>query len=272
MKTRITIGVDNIPDSGLKEEWGLSLYIEYGEKSILLDAGASDLFIDNYRRLGIDLKDVDYAVLSHAHYDHANGFPSFLRLNDKAKLYVNECVGSDCYFKKLFVSKYIGIPRALTSEFEDRIVRASGVYTITDGVYLVSHKVDGYPAVGKKNMMYRKTPEGWKPDDLKHEQSLVIDTDRGLMIFNSCSHSGPENIINEVRERFPDKKIYGYVGGLHLYYMTNQEIKEVIRQLDESGIEYIATGHCTKDRAYKMLKDGLGDKVHQFRTGLVIEV
>ena len=248
MKTRITIGVDNIPDSGLKEEWGLSLYIEYGEKSILLDAGASDLFIDNYRRLGIDLKDVDYAVLSHAHYDHANGFPSF------------------------FVSKYIGIPRALTSEFEDRIVRASGVYTITDGVYLVSHKVDGYPAVEKKNMMYRKTPEGWKPDDLKHEQSLVIDTDRGLMIFNSCSHSGPENIINEVREGFPDKKIYGYVGGLHLYYMTNQEIKEVIRQLDESGIEYIATGHCTKDRAYKMLKDGLGDKVHQFRTGLVIEV
>ena len=47
MKTRITIGVDNIPDSGLKEEWGLSLYIEYGEKSILLDAGASDLFIDS---------------------------------------------------------------------------------------------------------------------------------------------------------------------------------------------------------------------------------
>ena len=92
------------------------------------------------------------------------------------------------------------------------------------------------------------------------------------MIFNSCSHSGPENIINEVREGFPDKKIYGYVGGLHLYYMTNQKIKEVIRQLDESGIEYIATGHCTKDRAYKMLKDGLGDKVHQFRTGLVIEV
>lgn len=272
MKTRITVGVDNIPDSGLKEEWGLSLYIEYDDKKILLDAGASDLFMDNYSRLGIDLKDVDYAVLSHAHYDHANGFPSFLRLNKKAVLYVNECAGTDCYFKKFFVSKYIGIPRVLSSEFEDRIVRVNGVYGITRGVYLVSHKSGGYPSIGKKNMMYRKTPEGWKPDDLMHEQSLVIDTDKGLMIFNSCSHSGPENIINEVREGFPDKKIYGYVGGLHLYYRTNQEITDVIRQFNESGIEYIATGHCTKDRAYKMLKDGLGDKVHQFKTGLVIEV
>ena len=103
--------------------------------------------------------------------------------------------------------------------------------------------------------------------------------------YDYMGYKRPFDVLNETIEKryrqkgyeiiyalYPDKNIYGYVGGLHLYYMTNQKIKEVIRQLDESGIEYIATGRCTKDRAYKMLKDGLGDKVHQFRTGLVIEV
>ena len=55
--------------------------------------------------------------------------------------------------------------------------------------------------------MYRRTPQGFIPDDFSHEQSLVIDTAKGLVILNSCSHSGVENIINEVHSTFPDKHI-----------------------------------------------------------------
>lgn len=50
--------------------------------------------------------------------------------------------------------------------------------------------------IGKKEMMYQKTKLGWKPDNFCHEQSLVLDTDSGLVIFNSCSHGGVVNIIN----------------------------------------------------------------------------
>jgi 7,8-dihydropterin-6-yl-methyl-4-(beta-D-ribofuranosyl)aminobenzene 5'-phosphate synthase len=39
MRTSITVGVDNIASEGLKGEWGISLYIEYGDKKILLDTG-----------------------------------------------------------------------------------------------------------------------------------------------------------------------------------------------------------------------------------------
>ena len=56
----------------------MSLLVEIGDKKILVDAGASDLFLENMEKLGMDVSDIDFAVLSHAHYDHANGMPDFL--------------------------------------------------------------------------------------------------------------------------------------------------------------------------------------------------
>ena len=74
---RVSVLVDNEDGTGLKGEWGLSFYIEYGDSVILLDAGLSALFAENASGLGLDLSKVDFAVLSHAHDDHANGFDRF---------------------------------------------------------------------------------------------------------------------------------------------------------------------------------------------------
>ncbi len=272
MKTKITVGIDNNSSEGLKKQWGLSLHIEYGDKKILLDTGASDLFLHNYRKLGIDISEVDYGVLSHAHCDHANGIPAFFEHNSKAKFYISENTAPDCFGKIAFVKFYCGIPKRMMEDHADRIVKVSDVYKITDGVFIVPHKKDGYPDIGKNGHMLRKTKNGFVPDDLCHEQSLVIESDKGLLIFNSCSHSGPENIITEVREAFPDKHIHGYLGGLHLWNRSESDTRVVAREFMDNEIEYIATGHCTKDRAFKILKEEMGDKIEQFRTGLVIEL
>ena len=75
MKTVILI--DNIGDDVLTGEWGLSFYIEYRDRKILLDAGGiSGAFAGNAEKLGIPLEEVDAAVLSHAHYDHADACAS----------------------------------------------------------------------------------------------------------------------------------------------------------------------------------------------------
>ncbi len=272
MDTKITIVVDNKANDGISGEWGLCALISYNAKLILLDAGSSDLFLENMSKLGIDPQLIDHAVLSHAHYDHANGFPAFFEKNSHAKLYVRDDTGTDCYAKKLIFRKYIGIPRKMFKNYPDRIEKVSGDFKLMDGVWLIPHKTKGLESIGKRELMYRKTRGGWMPDDFSHEQSLVLDTDKGLVILNSCSHGGAGNIINEVKETFPDRKVYGLIGGLHLFNKSEEEIRDVADKIRDTKIEYICTGHCTKDRAFTILKEELGDIVHQMKVGYQIVI
>ena len=76
---RVTMLLDNIAaDPRLVAEHGLSLYLETGDHKILFDAGQSSAFAENAEKLGVDLREVDFAVLSHGHYDHGGGLERFL--------------------------------------------------------------------------------------------------------------------------------------------------------------------------------------------------
>ena len=268
METKLTVIVDNTPYGNMKGEWGLSILSEYAGKKILVDVGASELFAENMSKLGFDIEDIDYGVLSHAHYDHANGMPRFFKENHKAKFYLRETTGENCYVKKFFFRKYIGIPKNVMTGYADRIEIVSGDYKLFEGAYLIPHKTKGLEAIGKREMMYQKTLRGWKADDFSHEQSLVLDTDKGLVIINCCSHGGAVNIINEVKETCPDKGVYGLIGGFHLYNKSEDEVRQVAKKILKTGIDFVCTGHCTKDKAYNIMKEELGDKLQQLRVGL----
>lgn len=268
---KATVLVDNIQSDFLKGEWGLSIFIEYEGKKILLDAGASDLFAQNADKLGISLEDIDYAVLSHAHYDHANGMRDFFRVNDKAKFYVQSACAENCYARKWIFHKYIGIPKGILEEYPQRIEFASGNYEIADGVSLIPHSTKGLEAIGRRESMYQKGKNGWLADDFSHEQSLVFDTPKGLVIFNSCSHGGAVNIINEVAAAFPNKRVAALIGGFHIYNKSEAEVRNLAGKIKETGVQYVCTGHCTGEKAYRILKEELGDIVHQLKVGLVME-
>lgn len=267
-QTKLTVIVDNTPWKELLGEWGLSILIEYGDKKILADVGASNLFAENLKKLGFDIKDIDYATLSHAHYDHSNGMPLFFKENEKAKFYLRESTAENCYYKRLFIKQYIGIPKSVISDFADRIEFVSGDYELCEGAYLIPHKTPGLERIGKRERMFIRTNQGLIPDNFSHEQSLVLDTKKGLVIINCCSHGGAVNIINEVKATFPDKKVYGLIGGFHLYNKSKKEVREVSRELIKTGIDYVCTGHCTKDRAYNVMKEEMGERLEQLRAGL----
>ncbi|MBO4808006.1 MAG: MBL fold metallo-hydrolase [Lachnospiraceae bacterium] len=271
MSTKLTVIVDNKSHEELGGEWGLSILAEHNDKKILLDVGSSDLFAENMKKLGFDIADVDYGVLSHAHYDHANGLKRFFTDNKKAKFYFRETADERCYHKKFIFNCYIGIPKHIIRDYPDRIEMVSGDYKLCDGVYLIPHKTPGLEKIGKRESMYRKTKKGMIPDDFSHEQSLVLDTDKGLVILNSCSHGGTINIINEVKSTFPDKHVHALIGGFHLFNKPEDEIRATAKAIKETGIDYVCTGHCTKDRAYGIMKEELGDKLEQLRAGLVME-
>lgn len=270
-KTKLTVIVDNIPQEPLKGEWGLSILVEYGEQKILVDVGGSGLFLENMRQLGFSVEDVDFATLSHAHYDHGNGMIPFFQQNKKAKFYLRAGAKENCYAKKFIFKVYIGIPRKILTGYADRIVLASGDYKVCDGVYLIPHKTPGLEKVGIRENMYQKIGHKYMPDDFSHEQSLVLDTEKGLVIINSCCHGGAVNVVREVMETFPDKKVYGLIGGFHLHNKSQEEILEVSKNLREIGVEYVCTGHCTGNRAFNIMKAELGDMVEQLHVGLTME-
>lgn len=268
---KATVLVDNIGDNGLKGEWGLCVYIEYKGKKILLDAGASGLFSENAKKLSLPLEDIDYGVLSHAHYDHADGIREFFRVNKKAKFYLRDACKENCYAKKWIFHRYIGISKGLLSEYQDRIESVSGDYEITEGVTLIPHKGKDLSYIGKAESMVLKEGRSWRPDDFSHEQSLVFDTPDGLVIFNSCSHGGADHIIREVAATYPDKKVLAMIGGFHLFNKSENYVKNFAERVLKTDIRYIYTGHCTGEKAFEILKSELGDKVQQLKAGLVME-
>lgn len=267
-----TVLVDNIASGGLRGEWGLSIYIEYEGRNILLDTGASDLFLKNAEELGKDVASVDYAVLSHAHYDHADGMRAFFAHNESAPFYLREGCEENCYGRKWIFRRYIGLPKGILTEYKDRIVYAWGDFSLCPGVYLVPHKTAGLDKIGKRNRMYRRTEDGWRPDDFSHEQSLVFDTASGLVIFNSCSHGGAAAVIDEVGRTFPGRPVRALIGGFHIFGLPGPEVRRLARAIKDTGVREIYTGHCTGDKSYHILREELGGMVYQLSVGLVIEI
>lgn len=261
--------IDNVTHSDLCSEWGLSIYIEYRGHRLLLDTGSTGSFAENAPAMGIDLAEVEYGVLSHAHYDHSDGMDRFFEQNNSAIFYIREGAGEDCYDRKPEGDKYIGIRAGLLEQYRDHIKMVSGDYELLPGVTLIPHKTPGLEQIGEKLHMYRRTKSGWKADDFSHEQSLVFDTAKGLVIFNSCSHGGADRIIEEAAAVFPDKKVYAILGGFHLYKSSEEEILQFADRIRQTGIQKVVTGHCTGDIACRLLKQELGEKMEEMYSGFM---
>ncbi|AFV12532.1 metallo-beta-lactamase family protein [Thermacetogenium phaeum DSM 12270] len=66
-------------------EHGLSLYIETKKHKILFDVGASELFLQNAKKLNVNIADVDFLVISHGHYDHGGGAKNLFERKQKSR-------------------------------------------------------------------------------------------------------------------------------------------------------------------------------------------
>ena len=269
---RATILVDNLAARGLEAEWGLSIYVEYQGHAILLDTGASDRFARNADALGIDLSTVSFGVLSHAHFDHADGFGDFFAINDHAPLLIRSSCEETCWSDAKGDMKYIGIQRGLLEQQALRIERVDGTLQFAPGAWLLGHDTEGLEAIGEREHLYLKTDDGLVGDGFDHEQSLIIETPEGLVIFNSCSHGGIETIINEARAAFPGKPIRALVGGLHLILREDDEVHALAQTIRELGIDKIYTGHCTGEHALEILQEELPDIVEATYAGQVFEL
>lgn len=103
-------------------------------------------------------------------------------------------------------------------------------------------------------------------DDFRHELALYT----GGLLFTGCAHSGLENILAACP--YPVKTV---VGGFHL--LDNQETGEELRALATRLVERYPevtfyTSHCTGDEAFQTLHDSMGDRLHAFSCGKIMEI
>ena len=266
--------------SRLAAEHGLSLYIQYQEHQLLLDAGASGQFADNAAALGIDLSQVEFAVLSHGHYDHSDGLRRFFQVNERAKVYTRPTAGGAYFSTSQGEPRFIGIHRDLWEGESDRFVPQDGLTQLDEGIWLVPETVHGGPFASRETNLLRKIGrDQFVPDDFSHEQSLVLEGENGLVVFNSCSHGGIVNIVRGVKEQL-QKPVYAVIGGFHLFSRTApsgmncspEYIHSVADALLEQGVERVYTGHCTGPAAFSVLKERLGERLIALTGGLKVEL
>lgn len=269
---KVTVLIENTAPDGLTAEWGLSLHIAFEGKSYLLDAGGSDAFVQNAKVLGVELENVDAAILSHAHFDHSGGLDAFCGLNDRAKVFVRNSVRENCYSWHRRFPKYIGVQRGMLKKHAQRFERVDGDCVIAPGVTLVPHKEEGLKAKGRAAEMYIRKGLRLIPDGFDHEQSIVFETERGLVIFSSCSHSGVDSILDEIGRTFPGRQVCAMIGGFHLVRTPPREVRLLAQRLRKMGVPELYTGHCTGDQAMEILREELPGHVHSMETGMMFEI
>ena len=225
-------------------EHGLSLFIEYNNVNILFDTGQTDVYCHNAELMGVDLRKTDIIVLSHGHYDHCGGYVNFPAKEKYPVTYVRE----KAFERKFTVDKNgyreIGIPWRY-EDYKENIVFTESKTKISENVYICSdipftnsfeEPFKGLLVENKKEKII---------DKMSDEQMLVIDTDKGLVIFIGCSHPGIANCLAYAKKLFPGKKINTVLAGMHLEVVNDERFEKTISFLKELGIEKILPVHCT---------------------------
>jgi 7,8-dihydropterin-6-yl-methyl-4-(beta-D-ribofuranosyl)aminobenzene 5'-phosphate synthase len=268
---RITILYDAFgKSSSLKKDWGFSAFVEYNGKRVLFDTGNNaDIFAQNVKALGIDLKKLDFAVISHRHGDHTSGLSYLLGVNPNIKVYTPKegfgVFGSalpGTFFRKDeslpgYMRYYDGHPpekMTFGSPWQGaNFVSIDNLTEVAPGIFVIS--------------TVSQTPGTLELREL----SLAIKSPKGVILGVGCSHPGIEKILEA--SAAIDKHVYLLFGGLHLVTTPDPEITRLSAALhDHWKIDRMAPGHCTGEPAFTEFQKVFGDQYVYAGLGSVIEL
>jgi 7,8-dihydropterin-6-yl-methyl-4-(beta-D-ribofuranosyl)aminobenzene 5'-phosphate synthase len=232
----ITVIYDNNPyKEALETSWGFSCLITGTEKTILFDTGADGkLLLGNMEKLAIAADSIDTVVLSHIHGDHTGGLPAFLENNPQVTLYLPKSFPEG--FKN-DIRKY----KANLIEVEQSLKICEDVYSTGQlGIWI-------------------------------KEQSLIIRTDKGLVIITGCAHPGIVKIVNTTKELLKDDVLL-VMGGFHLEWASAGKIEKIISTFKQLGVRYVGPCHCSGDKARTLFEKHFGENYINIGAGKVITI
>lgn len=245
---KITVLVENQTKCELMARHGLALYIETKKHRILFDVGPDLTLFENAKQRQIDLSQVDIVIISHGHNDHGGALKRFLKMNTKAKIYVQRQAFEKHYTKVLLWKIPVGLDQRLRSH--PQIILLEGDYQIDEelSVFTVSDTQKCYSPAN--DALYEKNER----DTFGHEQNLIIQEHQTVLIMG-CGHTGIVNILDKGKKYHP--KIC--IGGFHLYNPVTMKtvpssvLDEIARELAAYQDVWFCTCHCTGKEAFRAL-------------------
>ena len=232
----IVVSYDNNPyKERLTTAWGFSCVIRGIEKTILFDTGGDgSILLANLEKLGINPKEIDLVVLSHIHGDHVGGLSSFLEKNPEVVVY---------------------LPKSFPKGFKDgvkghgaKVVEVQGPLKICEGVY----------STGELGTWIK-------------EQSLIIHTEKGLIVITGCAHPGIVKIVDKAKGLVKDDVLL-VMGGFHLGGESKGEIENIVFSFRKLGVSYVGPCHCSGDAARQLFKEEYGENFISVGVGRVVTV
>lgn len=220
---------------GIKPHWGFACLVEGTEKTILFDTGTkSDVFLNNIKCLHVEPKKVKSVVISHNHGDHTGGLLTFLEMNANVSVYMPVSASKEW--------------AAIIEKYKAKMIAVDQPLEICKGAWSTG-EIQG-PA---------------------NEQSLVLDTARGLVVITGCAHPNIAKILETAKTQ-RNKKIYMVFGGFHLVRKSDARVKEIIKKFKELGVQKVGATHCTGDKAIELFKKAYGNNYVPMGAGKVIKI
>ena len=250
MNWRITVLCENSvgPISGTLGEHGFSALIEPSEGTpLLFDTGQGLTLLHNARRMNKDLTKVQKVLISHGHYDHAGGLLALLTECGPKHIYAHPGVFTPRFRIRDTGECYpIGMPHS-----RDELEAAGAAITISKefceistGLFLtgeVPRTIDF--ETGDQGLYCDQT--GQEIDTTPDDQSMVLETDKGLVIILGCCHAGLINTLEHVAHSTGRRDVYAVIGGTHLGFCGQEQLDKTITAMKGWGIKKVSAGHCT---------------------------
>ena len=276
MKGKATVLCENyvFSNAGAIAEHGWSVYIESDQGNFLFDTGQGKGIINNARHFKKDLSTIQGIMISHHHYDHTGGLLDVLEQTGKVNVYSHPELFKNSYVVDEGKEKNIGIP------FRREILESKGAQfkfntsfrEIVPNLMLSGEipRLTEFEKGSKKLLI--KTAEGYTQDLIFDDQTLIVNTEKGLIIILGCSHSGIINIINYIIDKTGQNHIRTIIGGTHLGPASEETKEKTIQALKKFDIEKIGVSHCTGLKTSMRLFQEFGSRFFFCNVGSEIKI
>lgn len=281
MKATVLLENHSMFNKFYNAEHGYSAWLEDEHVKVLYDMGYSDKFIQNAEALNIDLRQADYVIVSHGHYDHCGGLKYLLKYyrdNAMARKPILLMTLEEIMLKKYQFEWNCDLGMDVSME---NLEKYFDVRFVAEPVWLTKNLV--YMGITEiTNDFEREFPQSpkkfkdgeWVDDYVIEDTQLAYRHKNGkeVSVFTACAHYGICNIMEYAKKLTGATHVNTYLGGSHLRSdeVSEHQMEKTCDYLRNEKIDNFYICHDT-DLACT-LQMAQANPVKEAGVGLVVEI